>query len=66
MHIIYKITYLFFLIYAPNAMAYIDPGVGSLALQYLVAGVFAAILYAKLAWGWTKSLLLRLLKKLNG
>jgi len=37
------------------AHAYIDPGAGSLALQLLLAGLFAAMMYFKQLWWRVKA-----------
>jgi hypothetical protein len=37
-------------VYAVPAYAYIDPGTGSVMLQAVVAGLFAAIFFVKLSW----------------
>ena len=42
------------------ALAYLDPGTGSLILQMLVAGVFGALIYIRFAWDRTRQFLLRL------
>ena len=45
---------LLMLLSAP-AHAYIDPGAGSLALQLLLAGLFAAMMYFKQLWSRVKA-----------
>ena len=43
------------LLFAPvPALAYLDPGTGSLILQMLIAGFFGALLYVGQAWDRTR------------
>ncbi len=42
-------------IFAQGAHAYLDPGSGSLILQLILAGLFAALLSVKIFWGRIKA-----------
>jgi hypothetical protein len=40
------------LILSESAFAYVDPGVGSVAVQLVVGGIAVVCLYFKRIWGW--------------
>jgi hypothetical protein len=50
----------FALLFAPDALAYLDPGTGSILLQGLVAAVAATLTWLSLYWrrakGWMQAL----------
>lgn len=43
------------LVAAPDALAYLDPGTGSIILQGLIAAVVAGLFYVRSAWARIKS-----------
>jgi hypothetical protein len=52
----------FFLLKADNALAYLDPGVGSLLLQGILSFLFAALVVAGAFWRRIKKFLDRFTK----
>jgi hypothetical protein len=53
-----RLKHLLFLsvLFAGPACAYIDPGTGSLVLQFLLAGFFASAFFIKTQWKRIKTL----------
>lgn len=47
------------LTFAPNAYAYLDPGSGSLVIQFLIAAVVGAMFTVKVFWRNVKTFLSR-------
>lgn len=52
---------MFLVFFSPPALAYLDPGTGSILLQGLIAAVAAAVTYAGLYWRKIKAFFLRLI-----
>lgn len=48
------------------ALAYLDPGTGSLILQMLVAGALGALVYMRVAWDRTREFFGRVFGTLSG
>jgi hypothetical protein len=43
------------LVAAPDALAYLDPGTGSIILQGLIAALVAGLFYVRTAWARIKA-----------
>lgn len=52
--------FLIFLTLPAFAAAYIDPGSGSLILQFLLAAIFGSLLFIKVLWQRVRSAVVRL------
>lgn len=51
------------LVFPANALAYLDPGTGSMMFQMAVAAIFAALFTMKLYWQRVKGAMKRLFRK---
>ena len=56
-------AFVFAVLYAGHASAYLDPGTGSILLQGLIAGIAATMTFASIYWQKTKGLLRWLLRR---
>ena len=54
---------LIFLLFPPNAFAYIDPGTGSFIIQMIIAGAMGALFTVKVYWKKISSYLKSLFSK---
>jgi len=52
--------------FSGSALAYIDPGTGSMVLQMAVAGVLAGLFYIKMAWSKIKFFFVNLFSRNEG
>ena len=54
---------LFYFLFETNAFAYLDPGTGSIIVQYIIAGLIAASTILKIYWIKIKDLLTKVYNK---
>jgi hypothetical protein len=56
-------TLLVCFVFPASAMAYIDPGSGSLLYQFLIAAFLGFAITVRIYWGKVKTILVRLISK---